>query len=230
MAILNMVYYSTGWGGWREPWVNTIAYYPLNSTSTVNDMSGNGYNLTNHNVSFWNYGNVNCGFFNNGSIFDGNYVSKSWALITWNSTFTVSIWCNASSFDRYGTRYIYFIWSNNWRLSASVSGNSSWHKMDVCIWTDNKGTNYAINTGNWYNIIFTYLSVWGWTVYVNWNSIYTWTWSSPTIASWDTIIWRNPDGNGAFNGYLSEFILEGKVWSADEALAYYNQTKANYWL
>jgi hypothetical protein len=26
------------------------------------------------------------------------------------------------------------------------------------------------------------------------------------------------------------FIIENKAWTADEIQAYYNQTKANYWL
>ena len=47
----------------RSPWSSTIAYYPLNSSTTVNDMSGNGYTLTNDWASFWTYGWVDCAYF-----------------------------------------------------------------------------------------------------------------------------------------------------------------------
>ena len=51
---------------WNDTWLpnkDTIAYYPLNATTTVNDMSGNSKTLTNNNVTFWTYNWVDCANF-----------------------------------------------------------------------------------------------------------------------------------------------------------------------
>lgn len=57
-----------GWWGWWTPWANTVAYYPLNSTSQWNDMKGMGtaYNLaTSHTApTYWTYQWVDCAYFN----------------------------------------------------------------------------------------------------------------------------------------------------------------------
>ena len=84
-----------------KPWSNTIAYYPLTSTTTVNDMSGNNRNLTNHSVSFNTYDWVNCAYFNGSSqylnqdsvnmwLFSGSLTVSSWIKGTW--AITTSIW------------------------------------------------------------------------------------------------------------------------------------------
>ena len=53
-----------------QPWANTVAYYPLTSTTTVNDLSGNGYTLSTHDTlpTFWIYQWVDCASFNSNSL------------------------------------------------------------------------------------------------------------------------------------------------------------------
>ena len=42
------------------PWANTVAYYPLTSSTTVNNQVSGGTNLTNSNVVFWVANGVDC--------------------------------------------------------------------------------------------------------------------------------------------------------------------------
>ena len=207
-----------------QPWANTIAYYPLTSSSTVNDLSWNGYNLTNYNtVTFWaesGSGNVDCAKFSR-----NNWIYKSWSLFTWNPTFTVSIWSKMDN-TSYGWINMRWFWrssSNYWFWIWIRNGS----ELYTWVWSNDKNTWATVDTG-WHHVVFAYSS-WSWTVYLDWTAVYNWTWS-PNIQNNNTAIWANAAPWDWWSGYLSEAIFEDKARTAQEVSDYYNQTKAIYGL
>jgi hypothetical protein len=66
-------------------------------------------------------------------------------------------------------------------------------------------------------------------IYKNWVLN---TSASPSYdISWDTNplkIWAYWNSSYCFYGYMSEIIIENKIWSAQEVANYYNQTKSLY--
>lgn len=205
-----------------EPWSNTIAYYPLNSTNTVNDMSGNNKNMTNNWVSFGTYNGVSC------ASFSSSYLDLDSSLFTWNQIFTVS------------TRF-YWDWtiiSGKWKCIFTV-GSPSWTSV-FCMWTspggvlkvwwwsNDRDTGIQLTANKWYQCIMTH-SWWTINVYLDWTLIYTWT-VSYNIASYKTRIGCQLNTTDYFFWNISEVIVESTQWTAQEVLDYYNGTKSLYWI
>lgn len=203
-------------GGVWQPWANTVAYYPLKADT--NDESWNSNDMTNSWIAFWTYDGIECAYL------DGSAsASKSWSLFTWNPTFTASIWLktlqNAWSpraFGSGGGTNSFTFWLSN------VGVLNTWW------WTNDRNTWYTLSTNTRYNIIFAY-SNWAGTVYINGNSVYSWT-RSPTIWNTSTLIWDNHSLANKWYWYLSNAIFENEVRTAQEVLDYYNLTKWNYWI
>lgn len=206
-------------GEYRVPWENTIAYYPL--TADTNDAYWDN-NMTNSGIVFWKYNWVQCAYLNNNA-----YASKSWSLFTWNPTFTVSVWMN--NIDTNNGEIPWSFWSN-WAQTQQflLRLNGSTRTLNVWWYQNDRDTWYVINRNTWYNVIFAYRPSW-WTVYVNWESVYSWTWS-PAIWNSSTRISGDQWGWQLWYWYLSELIFENKKWTIQKAKNYYNSTKSNYWL
>ena len=226
MPIINMVYKKKKW--WK-PWANTIAYYPLTSTSTVNDMSGNNLTLTNNWATFWVYQWVDSSYLNWNMYYYG---------ISDLQAFTLNCWyCLRNMSEHY---YLFFWmkmwtgvntdnWFQLWETNGRPWGYGFWvqymlnnNHNSVNVWTSS--ADYS-TIWTWYNWVVTY----DWTtirVYQNWvlkNSRAT-----AISGTKNTIfIWYNST-NSQVN--LSNAIVENKVWTDTEILSYYNQTKSQYWI
>ena len=202
---------------WWQPWANTIAYYPLKEDT--NDHSWNNRNLINTWVTFtgwvWN--------------FDGSsYANRSWTeqLNTW---YTISLIAKSSVNN---TAFIFDMRNNNeyWQGVNLITEN--WYFKVRQQKSSNTEEEYNRsrdwNENHW--VITWTGSVW--TVYFNWtqvkqatinNSINT---SNTNLALWV----RYSLNSWKYTWTIREFIVEDKVWSAQEISDYYNQTKWNYWL
>ena len=217
------------WNNEWLPWENTIAYYPLDSNTTVNDASRNNRNLTNNGTTFWVYQWVDSGYINGNMYF------------TWISTpsnITINIRYNLRhksenyhliAWLRYGVSNTNAYWllmtgefagRPNWQWFWIQYNNSS--TADNYYWL----TNWMISTEwVWYNWVLTY----DWAtlkIYTNW--VLSTSASSSMSNARDTImLWWSPE-NSQVN--LSNVIFEDKVRTADEISNYYNSTKANYWI
>lgn len=217
-----------------QPWANTLAYYPLTTETTVSDLSGNNRNLTQHdNSTFWTYGWVDCVYvsWNNASWFH---------CLTTNSITNQVLW-NQFTMMWYGYRSD----SSKWLFSGMWGINWSWNWFNVIFNTSDISAeilrNGSINSisyssGNiywqWKLLTATYDN-WSVKLYLNGSQVATGTYTVGTInilwvgcffgtqSSWYTYQW---------NWYISNFILENKARTADEISAYYNQTKAKYWI
>ena len=207
-----------------HPWADTIAYYPLNSTTTVNDQSGNNRNLTNSWVTFWIYQWVDCASFNGSS-----YMYRSDSLFIWSADFTVNLWYSRGG-EFFNHSNIISIWTANWTNSFIIWGENNTNKIMIWGWTNDRNTGYVPPLNTWINICVTH-SNWALNVYVNWSLIYTWT-VSYTITSTATNIWSWVQWSSWLKmiWLQSELILENKVRTDAEISNYYNLTKSTYWL
>lgn len=232
MPIINMVYKKKKW--WK-PWANTIAYYPLTSTTTVNDLSGNGYTLTQNTwVTFQN----------------NQWVSSARIYGTDGSWF--SFWLTQSSLSTAAIWTVFtlnYYWLAEWYIRAWSSIRVWWWKWFNAslfwVWVGNNnanaemlnssigtiGSSEKITNNIRYNLCFTYNN-WQEKLYLNGVEVASWTY---TIASSsDTIFWIGVsfgrDNYYASRWCASNVILENKARTAQEVADYYNSTKANYWL
>jgi hypothetical protein len=229
MYIWNQKVRPSGWWGW-QPWVNTIAYYPLNSTNTVNDLSWNNYNLTNTNVTFWTYDWVDCAYFNGSAYL--RYTDAN--TLVW-TTRTFSIW---------GKFPLHTSWV--WAGGVNYYGNSYWDygrwwlmlqnsQLTINVW-DGVQVVWNITVNSWWNHIVLAQDGANICVYVNWNLEYTGS-SMDIAGSWASsnciTIWTKPayaPADTKITGYVGETIVEDVQRTAQEVSDYFDLTKANYWL
>ena len=221
--------------GW-QPWANTIAYYPLTSETTVNDMSGNNRNLTNRWwVTFWTHYWISC------------------ANITWNSDSphqnSKYLYWDVTWFPTWAWQRTYNFWmyQDNQATSQNAMYIAQWtagmNKMVVVLqWRDFSWnvwlTSYWYWSGvtspiiwEWHNIIITYS--WSkFSYYVNGEEKINWVHTVDTSSSLVSIWWTSQEANtwSSFNWCFSSLILEDKERTAQEVANYYNLTKSNYWI
>ena len=234
------IIYRDNWGGgsW-EPNVNTLAYYPLNSTYTYTDQSWNQNDLVPNGTWTYTYDSIswentsrnyfqttNSIWFANGDSF------YFWVWMCVTGTETSWSQTNGARLFAPPTRwyYISLAWQP-WALSwADFNIADTWGE-----WTTPVA--YNISREEWYYIYYT------WTV---WQASGVWGIISPdwvnhtsplitpvVINSWIITIWRN--WNSGYNDWyymwkLSNVIIEDKIWTTQDILNYYNQTKSLYWL
>ena len=220
------IYSTSGWGWW-QPWVNTLAYFPLNSVSEETDQIWTWTYSSWGKPTFWTYtsANVDCASFDSSTGMQytwsmpmtGIFTFSFWAYSTWTS------WDDWKAIDMvnsndggtrinicyYSWRYQYYIWSYGMDSSGVlVVPNNSWHYI----------TAIADGTTMYF--------------YVDWllsHSI-NYSYSSTTLNGFN--IW-NQIWNGLsrhWKWYLSEIIIENKVRTLQEISDYYDQTKWDYWI
>ena len=216
---------------WRQPWVNTIAYYPLDSTNTVNDLSWNNYTLTNSwSVAFGENQWVDCAWFTSwgsSSWSRGLYRTTDTILTPQNSDLTFLVWLYKWSETMYYNPRIVG------RYGSSIFTYASRSKISV--WDS---TSYWVTPDNWAWFLFGCAYNFEnktWAFYKNWVLQNTQT--NSTIAGntnqWIVIGTRDNLGKGygdKWSGWMSELIVENKEWVAQMFLDYFNENKSKYWL
>lgn len=226
MRALLMTPQQNGWGWW-QPWVNTIAYYPLTSTTTTSDMSWNWYNLTNNWMVFGTYHWVSCAY-------KGKHYKATATVTTaptWNAARTYSFWCynenttiDSSDIEWY---IVHGNLSTNNMVLIGASEGGSW--KDFISQRGSWKQFWVSLRGQWvYNCVVYNGSTFYW--YRNWTLLDTWTYTINT--TWYSfIIGGNPlNWRDVLAWTFSEVILENKARTATEASDYYNNTKSSYWL
>ena len=149
----------------QVPTNGLVAYYPF--TGNTNDESGNGINLTNHNVSFGIDRNGNT---NSSGIFDG---SSSYANVIATTrlqpnSYTISCWINKDTLQNtaYASVVTYspvqWKWGPPYKIFLSkfslgqVDGRQ-W--SDSTSWEDIVSSLNYITTNKWYHIVMTFDSL-----------------------------------------------------------------------
>lgn len=209
------------WTQWpeRQPWNNTIAYYPLNSTTEYNDMSWNSYHLTpnGNSITYWdNY--VELPWSSNGYFSGSCIIPSIWP-------FTINLWANYASTSN-DAHCIQQFTSNTNRTAITIGcNNSKWFSWWKWTWdweiapiTIGKRTNIAYVYENW-TISFYIDNV----PYTQTRTINT---SAPDylwIGSWWELSRR-----WYMHWKISEVIIEDVAWTAQDVEDYYNLTKNLY--
>lgn len=199
------------------PWSNTVAYYPLTSSTTVNDSSWNWHTLTNYNVTFWELQWVDCWTWSATS--SAQYLSVNNISAT---DYTINYWIIVPDvWTSYQTHY--YMWSY-WYVWCRQKNNnlyfyaSSWSATTIS-W---------VTTDKWHNIVVT--KNWSsWVIYIDWVQKATMTanvWID-TSGTWFDIWWWQ-----RWHIYLwwwmSNFIIENKARTQEEITSYFNSTKWDY--
>lgn len=212
--------------GW-EPWANTVAYYPLTSQTTVNDMSGNNYTLINNGLSFGTYNGVSCAY-------KEGWILGAYSNITnnpnWNSDRTYSFWSYNENITIPGDIECYISTGNrgsNQLVVLGASESSNGQEMVSQRW-QSKYMGASLR-GQW---VYTCVTYDGATFYWYRNWVLLNTWSYVINTTWTTFaIGGYPNwGRYTFRWNFSNLILENKARTAQEVADYYNLTKSNYWL
>ena len=207
-----------GWGGWRQPWANTIAYYPL--TNDFNDYSWNGNNLTGYNsATIWTLSGMTC--------LD---LTANSSYISW----TVS---NIPQGNQARTNMFWVKWNNIWNYPVYWYGSSGSGRWDTVYsnsnitWSQYGGAVYSDVYEDISNRIHVAITTSGNSIvlYVNWAIQKS---GSLTVNTNGTTLYlgKNPWDNAYLNWYISQFIIEDKVRTAQEISDYYDQTKSLYWI
>ena len=212
---------------WWTPWTNTLAYYPLTSTTTTQDKSWNNRNLTNSWVTFGTYKWVDCAY----SSMSSKLYNSS--FITNQQNITALVW-------------IYYVWNGySWNGNYNQTVWRWWQSSSENFWPyiDNLNSPWRLvcSPGGFWGITLTSDSVWkhcaityDYTnkigkMYIDWTFI--WQNTNATPPYWTYFwLWGGRWSTSCFYWWLSEAIIENKIWTAQEILDYYNQTKSKYWL
>ena len=215
------IYSTSGWGWW-QPWVNTVAYYPL--TADTNDYSWNNRNLTNSWVTFVNniwWATVPVSYYDWSSRAYRNWVEQ---LNTW---YTISFWQKGDTWT-----FIFDLRNDNeywqwvcllaeWWYFKTRQQKSSNTEEEYSRASDNNRNHWVLT---WTGSV--------WTVYFNWAQVKQASIAnSINTSNSDISLWSRYSGNTySWTGYISEFIVENTARTAQEISDYYNQTKWNYWI
>lgn len=208
---------------WWQPWANTVAYYPLDSVNQLSDLSWNQNTLTKEwTVTFTdNYASFSTSGRLNTPI---NSTSTDQTVIFW-MMHESGTWSEQVPIAKWWTNYNNYRWwfynNNNWDLKVQI--NNNWIGVST------------LTADTWYMIVQT--TSWAGTancnfkVYVNWNTTPLVNQTAPLYNDSSTYIrmwWRPTQYN--FRWKLSWIIIEDRIWTAQERLDYYNQTKSLYWI
>lgn len=207
----------SGWG-W-QPWANTVAYYKFDWN--LNDSSGNNRNMSLYrgSVTYWTIWNNKYGHFDSST-----WTNQVTIPLPWDFTFLM--WVNpqydyADTYPRAMVDMQYNSSSGCLRLFGTI------HPWD---WTY-----YHINTNERHLIVYSWTQSIGEAKFYCVDENYSESGITFTHITGDqklklNQIWDANNSNYTNNTYLSEIIIENKVWTDQEIQDYYNQTKANYGL
>ena len=207
-----------------EPWSNTIAYYPLESNG--NDFSWNSRNGTEYNMTYTTKDWILCAYFN----WSDWYIGLPWFWTL--SSLTVSLWTN-SSYSWSASNTPFSTWPTTDNANFQIYNNADEVAASRWNWSnsDYQSTHTDWTDWIWHNIIVTNWNSW-FKIYIdsvlkaNSNVVRTvksdnghcfiWYWTSWW---WIYYLW-----------YISNVIVEDKVWEAQEVQDYYDSIKSLYWI
>ena len=203
---------------WWHVTPNTLAYFPLTSSSTINDISWNNKNLTNSwNVSFWTYQWIDCAYFSwNNYLYNNSFWTNQRSL-------TVSWFMYFVNFSSGYDKNIFRWWNNLWpriESNQNILHCSPWLQQSISVQSNSK----------WIHYVFTY--DWNGTLkfYVNATLIWTNSTASPPSSSWISISRSYQSNYSFFKWWQSEIIIEDYTRSQEQITKYFNKMKSKYWI
>lgn len=211
------------------PTSTTVAYYPLTTISTVNDQSGNNRNLTNNWATFWTYGWADCMRLNSSS----SYLQWNiWDISQYSHT--ISIWAYKTWWGGGYPLTQRWLWDSNHKWWVELIQRSS-NYIRYAFWFDDLDSPNNYSTWAWHNVVLQYnKSSNSQIMYIDWTKVgeRSCTYTHTIYSTTNFVIGKDVPLSSSeyWNGYLSNYIVESKLRTAQEIANYYNSTKSNYWL
>lgn len=207
----------------RQPWANTIAYFPLktDAVDVANNITLTSSGTTNYTTVWWvqsaEFTKSNWLYNDNVATVPQWGVAKTWNFwmyIKWSSTnrgWVAQMWWWSAAWD------VFWIWCYTWTSNLVMTRNYS------------TSSTYTPTLNTWSNVAVTYYNS-SWKMYVNGTLQVTWSETAPT--NWNKLyLWQNVWSSSTNNTYywnLSRVIIENKEWTAQDVLNYFNETKWDY--
>jgi hypothetical protein len=222
------VYSISGGGWWWQPWVNTTLYLPLDWDSTDP------------------YNNVTYSWVGTADYDDWDTWVQAWKF---NGNNAVALWAS-TDFENSTWELTYCFWFTTSSPSTEqrCSFNVSWKYFNMCRITGSKlwcmcSTDQQQYFATWTTTITadtkhlaTITMKENDTIKVYLDGVLedtvsiSWTFTALTYQRWQHV-WSWRDAISEFwYGMIKDFIIENKVWTAQEVADYFDQTKANYWI
>lgn len=215
--------------GW-QPGANTVLYVPMDTD--LSDHWPNNISLTNTNVTIGTVGWINAwlfpvadGYYNLTADLSSYISSWEYTVLVWVNTLELPTWSNPTPFTSiwWGMATSPYRWWIMWL-------RTDWFGISVEGWQAKSSIIPTLNT--WYLICWVYKTNEG-ILYINWNqeanNSRTLSYGFQNFGIWQD--WYDNEGKRRHRrGYISNFILENKVRTAQEIEDYYNQTKSLYWI
>ena len=217
---LNWTEYKIKFENWWQPWANTIAYYPLDSTNTVNDLSWNNHTLT----ASWTYSFDSLAV-HFSTIWDNYLICSDVAVITIANNMTWQCWVKADDNSSKPCFWVMSAVTDCW-WNATWNEASGAYRMECLAWS------YSADSDVWdwttWHLYTVVLANWVFTLYIDCVPTATannwWTYAQTLYLKINKIWWMT----NRWKAQYSKFIIEDKGWTTDEMTAYYNQTKSLY--
>ena len=224
---------------YMTPWTNyktnseTVVFYPLDSTNTLNDLGGWNYTLTNSwSVAFGTNQWVDCAWFTSWGTSSWSrwlYRTTDYIIDTSASDLTFNIWLyKGSETMRYNPRII--TWYN---ADISIFTYASLNRISIA-----DSTTYGVQPDSNARFLFTCVydhNNYTWTYYK--NAVYQNVQTAPkfTVPHMPWIVLWTRDNLWTWywdkwSGWMSYLIIEKWKWSASDVSYYFDKMKATYWL
>ena len=210
---------------WWQPWADTVAYYKLEQD--LNDYSWNNLNLTP--ASTVTYSSLASG--KNVCFFNDSASISSFPALT--GDITVVLWVkNKSNYTWYNWVWYILKW-NSWDDAGCTALVFSWNSQSNGLrwqptWSLISRPTVFTDT-NWHLIICTYnKNTQDSNVYLDGNTIPLINFTNTSSASPSASVFYLCKYSSQKDTYLSDVIIESKVWTADEISAHFNSTKSLY--
>lgn len=216
---------------WWQPWVNTIAYFPLENNS--NEASWKTVTTADTSVNYSTLWWVKCAnttswYINvSTSIFDDSSARTEQTMSFWMYLNSMPSWTSewAFEFEKQNNYSFYFLarsnnvyrheWTNAWStIDVSIPSSDIWTRVYFTL----------VNSASWKYMYKNWVLIWSWT----WSSRPRWNWPHPWAQN--MVILSDRDRVESLNWGLRELIFEDKTWTDQEIQDYFDATKWDYWI
>ena len=230
---------------------NTMVYYPLTSSTQLDDMSWNNRTLSQSNttnpVTFWTYQWVDCARFTwsyKHLLIENTFTnSQLWRYMTVIAAYfcTNATSNNSLVVANHVYRWVTWTWYKWWNLWPVYFTSWQWsvntaHRFEVWTWwrTTAEARSVENDWTKWHIVIWTAdLTWWQHKIYVDWVLKDTKQNSTTLTADTAFTIWWIrwwTDTTAWFDWWISSIIVENRIRSADDVTNFIKCMKSKYWI
>ena len=224
MLIIDNNEEASGYMKWK-PWVNTVAYFPLDSQYQLSDATWNFTPSSSSGVSITTLNWIECAFTNS-----NNQVLYSKNFSTWNNAHTWSFWIYRTSNSPEWSVVI-----STWYGTGTRAKVMWFHYQNLFFWGWNNDT---YDTVEWpLNQRFNFIWTFDWSTskcYYNATLVRTKSQTYSVDSNNSSSLFNQRITNTSWNQqtywYVKDIIMEDRAWTQEECTKYVNKMKKQFWL